>query len=124
MESISGTQVLLRREIVDRVLVARLIDEPPSEYVFSPFQYLLHCYANVYQQARSLPSRYRNAQLLQRLNATVVDIKDLILSYAALVFMPDVIPAVRTACFCRSPRMAHRRKTCKRVCSSWLHWKL
>ena len=104
MESESGTRVLLRREIVDRVLVARLIDEPPPTTVFSPFQYLLRCYANVYQQARALPSRYRNAQLLQRLNATVVEMKDLILSYAGLVFMPDVIPAVRAAHFCSSPR--------------------
>lgn len=87
--------VLLKRQIVDRVLVARLIDEPPSVFVFSPFQYVLHCYGNLYQQTRVLPNKYRNQPaLLQRLNETLVEMKDLLLSFAGLVFNGGIIPNV------------------------------
>ena len=81
--------------MVDRLLVARLIDEPPSRTTYSPFQYLLHCYARVYDKRRDISSKYSaRSALLERLSATLVEIKDLVLSYAGLAFTPGVIPGV------------------------------
>lgn len=93
VRSTGNERGLMHRELADRLLVARLIDEPPPNAVYSPFQYLLKCYANVYSQTRALSNKYRRQQaLLQRLNATLVEIKELVLSYAGLVFTPGVIP--------------------------------
>lgn len=81
----------LTSDILDRVLVSRLIENPPEGYPQPPLQYLLGCYARVSNALRTISPR-QDAQSRQVLQQSALACKDLILSYAGLVLTGGVIP--------------------------------
>lgn len=79
-----GKAVHLNRDLLDRVLVARLIESPPQEYPQTPLQYLLGCYARCQDEQRKGP-KAELAPVLQ-------GIRELVISYAGLTLTGGIIP--------------------------------
>lgn len=85
----------LSRNVLEEVIVARLIDEPPEDYPYSPFNYLLYVYSNINKEMRKTETRSNlTPELIDTLKSTLFKLRDLIVSYCGLVFVPEVIPLV------------------------------
>lgn len=82
---------LLKKDHIDRVVVARLIESPPASYPLSPLNYLMSCYARCLDEQRS-KAIADNQSLL----AVVQDARSIIISYSGLTLAGGgIIPQVR-----------------------------
>ena len=80
------------QEIVDRIIVHRLMIEPPEQYPQHPFHYLLGCFSRAAQELRAGPP----AQLQSALDMC----KQLLVSYAVLILTRDgLVPEVGWRCW-------------------------
>ncbi len=66
-------------ELLDRIIVSRLIESPPEGYPLTPVQYLLGCYARALGELRN-----RAVTEVPELINLVHQCKDLIVSYTSL----------------------------------------
>ena len=80
---------LMTAELLDRIVVARLIESPPSTYPQSPLQYLIGCYARAANELRN----NRTVADSPELASLATSCKELIVSYAGLV-LQGVVPQV------------------------------
>jgi ubiquitin conjugation factor E4 B len=88
----------LKRDIMERVLMARLTDPPPG-YPQPPLEYLLGCYGRASAASRGLPA-LSDKQALAHLQATLANSRALVVSYAGLMLTMDMFPQV-TPMSCR-----------------------
>lgn len=80
--------VLINQDTIDRIIVHRLIIEPPEQYPQQPFHYLLGCFARATQELRAGPSA--------ELRAAIEACTALLESYAGLILTRDgLVPEVR-----------------------------
>ena len=82
---------LMTAELLDRIVVARLIESPPRTYPQSPLQYLIGCYARAANELRN----NRTVADSPELASLATSCKELIVSYAGLV-LQGVVPQVGT----------------------------
>ncbi len=80
---------MMHGELLDRIVVARLIEQPPPTYPYSPLQYLIGCYTRATEQQRS-----KAVAESPDLSSVVASCRELIVSYAGLLFQ-GVVPQVR-----------------------------
>ena len=92
---------LMTAELLDRIVVARLIESPPSTYPQSPLQYLIGCYARAANELRN----NRTVADSPELSSLATSCKELIVSYAGLV-LQGVVPQVGPP-----PRMGREHAT-------------
>ncbi len=85
----SDPELLLSKDLLDSVIVSRLIESPPSSYPQFPLHYLLGCYARA-----SAEMRTRAVADSPQLSAAVQACKELIVSYAGLLLVAGVVPQV------------------------------
>ncbi|KAL6763344.1 ubiquitin elongating factor core-domain-containing protein [Haematococcus lacustris] len=85
----SATRLLLRKEMLDRVVVARLIESPPEDYPQSPLQYLLGCYSRAIEEARTKAVADKPVLI-----SALASCKELLVSYASLTLNGGIIPHV------------------------------
>ncbi|KAG2487016.1 hypothetical protein HYH03_014386 [Edaphochlamys debaryana] len=71
--------------VLDRALVARLIESPPPNYSQPPIHYLLGCYERSTEELRRGGSN-------EAVKAAVATARDLILNYAGLALFAGVVP--------------------------------
>jgi hypothetical protein len=83
----------LTQDLLDPVVVARLIEEPPENYPLAPFHYLLSCYARASEELRAL-GHIRDAAAQQAVQAAVLACRDLAVSYCCLTLTAGFIPEV------------------------------
>lgn len=88
MDSMEQHAPCMDSELLDRIIVARLIESPPTGYPQAPLHYLLGCYARSSEEQRS-----RAVLEDPKLLATVASCKELIVSYAMLC-LHGVVPQV------------------------------
>jgi len=86
--------LLLSKDLLDRVLVARLIEEAPEAHPQQPLHYLLGVYARTLDEARS------RAVAEHSLMPTLQAVRDLVVNYAGLVLMGGVVPQVGAVRVC------------------------
>jgi hypothetical protein len=89
-----AVDLMLNKALLDRVIVSRLIENPPEPYPQLPFHYLLGCYARASQELRSISLGWP-AEVQRQLQEAVFAARELVVSYAGLVFMGGVVPEVR-----------------------------
>ena len=80
-------------ELLDRIVVSRLIESPPEAYPLPPVQYLIGCYSRAANEARNNRAVAESPELL----AVVATCKELIVSYAGLT-LQGVVSQVRLPC--------------------------
>lgn len=87
-----GTNLLMSRDMLDRLIVARLIESPPPAYPQTPVQYLLGCYqrADDEQRNRTVAG---NAQL----SGTEQCCRELVVNYAGLTLAGGIVPHLGAA---------------------------
>jgi ubiquitin conjugation factor E4 B len=83
----------LTKDLLDRVIVSRLIESPPEQYPQLPFHYLLGCYARSSQELRSISVALPD-EVRQKLQESIFAARDLVISYTGLVFMGGLVPEV------------------------------
>ncbi|GFR50779.1 hypothetical protein Agub_g13044, partial [Astrephomene gubernaculifera] len=71
--------------LMDRVLVARLIESPPANYPQPPIHYLLGCYERSSEELRKAGAN-------ERVKAAVAAARDLILNYTGLALFAGMLP--------------------------------
>ncbi|KAG2451114.1 hypothetical protein HYH02_004382 [Chlamydomonas schloesseri] len=76
---------VLDAAVLDRVLVARLIEAPPADYPQPPIHYLMGCYERSSEELR-------RAGVSEAAKAAVATARDLILNYAGLALFAGMIP--------------------------------
>ncbi|GAX74152.1 hypothetical protein CEUSTIGMA_g1601.t1 [Chlamydomonas eustigma] len=86
-----GVAIFMNGELLDRILVSRLIESPPSKYPLSPLQYLLGCHARASNELRT-----KAVSESPILSSIVLTSKELIVSYAGLA-LQGVIPQEQDA---------------------------
>lgn len=82
-----GGAVLLNKDLLDRIIVARLIEAPPENYPLPPLQYLMACYQRALDELRNKPVAGS-----PDLTAVVGACRELIISYASLTLGGGIIP--------------------------------
>eukprot|EP00803_Ostreobium_quekettii_P005943 evm.model.scf_1775.2 EVM.evm.TU.scf_1775.2 scf_1775:13595-17142(+) len=82
--------LLLGRNLLDRVIVARLIEEAPQSYPLAPFHYLIGCYVRATDGYR--PEHMNSAEARQKISEALGEVKDLVVSYAGLCLTGGIIP--------------------------------
>lgn len=98
-EEDAGSRPALTGEVLDRVLVNRLIEAPPNQYPQAPFQYLLGCCTRGSAELRALPAQPSEAQ--QRIRDDLTACRELLVSYAGLILTGSgVVPEVRACRMC------------------------
>ncbi|GFH06625.1 U-box domain-containing protein, partial [Haematococcus lacustris] len=75
--------------MLDRVVVARLIESPPEDYPQSPLQYLLGCYSRAIEEARTKAVADKPVLI-----SALASCKELLVSYASLTLNGGIIPHV------------------------------
>jgi len=80
---------LMNKDMLDRLIVARLIESPPENYPQTPVQYLLGCYRRADDELRSRTVA-ENPQLL----STGQSCKDLVVNYAGLTIPGGIVPHI------------------------------
>ncbi len=84
----------LNRDILDRVIVSRLIESPPDSYPQTPFQYLLSSYGRCLDQQRNMSPRH-DAETQAALKDAAQASRELLVSYAGLILTGSgVVPEV------------------------------
>ena len=99
----------LTRDIMERVLMARLTDPPPG-YPQPPLEYLLGCYGRASAASRGLPA-LSDKQALAHLQATLANSRALVVSYAGLMLTMDMFPQVGSLRCRPTPLPAGTRST-------------
>lgn len=84
--------LLLSRHNMDRAIMARLMLDP-AEGLQRPFYYLLDMYTRSSKELRSIAS-YKDKDLVQQLQNTVLQVQELAISHANLVLTMDLFPKV------------------------------
>lgn len=82
-----GTQ--LKKDHLDRIVVARLIESPPASYPLSPVHYLMSCYARCLDELRN-----KTVADSAELTAVVQEARSIIISYAGLTLAGGIVPQV------------------------------
>lgn len=82
--------------LLDRIIVARLIEAPPANYPQPPFHYLLGCYARAGDQLRAVSSAPRlDAAAKQQLSDLAHEARAQVVQYASLLLSAGgVVPEV------------------------------
>lgn len=87
MGSAPAEAALMSRDMLDRLLVARLIEAPPPDYPQTPFQYLLGAYRRADDELRA-----RGVAESPELSGTAQACKDLVVNYASLCLAGGILP--------------------------------
>lgn len=86
----AGTaEPLMNRDMLDRLIVARLIESPPDDYPQTPLQYLLGCYRRADDELRS-----RTVADSPQLMGTAQCCRDLVVNYAGLTLPGGIVPHI------------------------------
>ena len=86
-EDLYSPAPLLNKEILDRVVMSRLL-EPPANYPQWPVHYLLGCYDRASQQLRQA-GQLKDKNFSARLQQALAEIKDLAVRYTGLLLTMD-----------------------------------
>ncbi|GLC36221.1 hypothetical protein PLESTB_001367200 [Pleodorina starrii] len=79
-----GQKPVLDAAVLDRVVVARLIESPPADYPQPPIHYLMGCFERASEE-------YRRAGANEQVKAAVISARDLILNYAGLALFAGIV---------------------------------
>ncbi|KXZ45643.1 hypothetical protein GPECTOR_52g43 [Gonium pectorale] len=79
-----GGKPQLNAEVLDRVIVARLIESPPANYPQPPIHYLMGCYERSSEELR-------RAGASEAVKVAVAAARDLILNYAGLALFAGMV---------------------------------
>ncbi|EFJ51708.1 hypothetical protein VOLCADRAFT_87432 [Volvox carteri f. nagariensis] len=80
----NGQKPVLDAAVLDRVLVSRLIESPPSNYPQPPIHYLMGCYERSSEELR-------RAGTNEQVKAAVAAARDLVLNYAGLALFAGIV---------------------------------
>lgn len=83
----AGLPLLMNRDMLDRLIVARLIESPPTDYPQTPVQYLLGCYQRADDELRN-----RTVAGSAQLSGTEQCCRDLVVNYAGLTLSGGIVP--------------------------------
>lgn len=83
---------MMSRDMLDRLIVARLIESPPADYPQTPVQYLLGCYQRADDEMRN-----RTVAGSPQLSGTEQCCRDLVVNYAGLTLSGGIVPHLGAA---------------------------
>ena len=102
----AGLPLLMNRDMLDRLIVARLIESPPTDYPQTPVQYLLGCYQRADDELRN-----RTVAGSAQLSGTEQCCRDLVVNYAGLTLSGGIVPhlgAQVCVCLCLAGEYTRR----------------
>lgn len=109
--------LLITPDNLDRIIVNRIIEAAPEQYLQQPFHYLLGCYSRAGNELRSLGQDAAGQQLRAALDAC----RQLLVSYAGLILMgAGVVPEVSMSCHVSEKGGVHSPVCCN--CSLLVCW--
>ncbi|GBG72540.1 hypothetical protein CBR_g12111 [Chara braunii] len=87
-----GTDLLLKRSIIERVLMDRLTNQASCHAVEHPVDYLINCYRRILEESRKVQGM-KNKTLSVELQEALSSVKELVVSYTGLLQIhPDMFP--------------------------------